>query len=85
MRINIINAMPQLQTLATESAESFSPAEHSDEGAIHQTPVCSNSAQPCFTWQSADLLQGNKCVHIAHNGGLYQLQSTRQGKLILTK
>ena len=48
-------------------------------------PVCSNTAQPCFTWQSSDLLQGNKRVHIAHNGGVYQLQTTRQGKLILTK
>jgi Hemin uptake protein hemP. len=28
---------------------------------------------------------GNKRVHIAHNGGVYQLQATRQGKLILTK
>ncbi|MCY1553959.1 Hemin uptake protein hemP [compost metagenome] len=47
--------------------------------------ACSNAAEPCFTWQSTDLLQGNKRVHIAHNGGVYQLQATRQGKLILTK
>ncbi|RIE00102.1 hemin uptake protein HemP [Simplicispira hankyongi] len=52
---------------------------------MRPTPVCSNTAQPCFTWQSAELLQGNKRVHIAHNGGVYQLQATRQGKLILTK
>jgi hemin uptake protein HemP len=48
-------------------------------------PVCSNSAAPCFVWQSADLLQGSKRVQIAHNGACYQLQATRQGKLILTK
>ncbi len=31
------------------------------------------------------LLQGQKAVTISHNGALYRLQTTRQGKLILTK
>ena len=31
------------------------------------------------------LLQGQKAVTISHNGSLYRLQATRQGKLILTK
>ncbi|WP_137922457.1 hemin uptake protein HemP [Hydrogenophaga sp. 2FB] len=34
---------------------------------------------------SADLLRGQKVVAIDHNGSLYRLQTTRQGKLILTK
>lgn len=34
---------------------------------------------------SADLLRGQKAVSIQHNGSLYRLQITRQGKLILTK
>jgi hemin uptake protein HemP len=34
---------------------------------------------------SAALLQGRSMVHIEHNGALYQLRSTRLGKLILTK
>jgi hemin uptake protein HemP len=34
---------------------------------------------------SAVLLQGGKAVAISHNGELYRLQATRQGKLILTK
>lgn len=34
---------------------------------------------------SAALLQGGKSVVISHNGELYRLQTTRQGKLILTK
>ena len=34
---------------------------------------------------SATLLQGGKSVTISHNGELYRLQTTRQGKLILTK
>ncbi len=31
------------------------------------------------------LLRGQKAVTISHNGSLYRLQATRQGKLILTK
>lgn len=34
---------------------------------------------------SAQLLRGQKAVSIDHNGSLYRLQTTRQGKLILTK
>lgn len=35
--------------------------------------------------QSDQLLQGRPSIHIAHNGTVYRLQATRQGKLILTK
>lgn len=34
---------------------------------------------------SARLLQGRDSITIEHNGRLYVLQKTRQGKLILTK
>lgn len=34
---------------------------------------------------SAQLMQGHKTVHIAHNGSIYRLQATKLGKLILTK
>ena len=34
---------------------------------------------------SDSLLQGQKAVTISHNGSVYRLQATRQGKLILTK
>lgn len=34
---------------------------------------------------SQDLLRGRNAVAITHNGALYRLQTTRQGKLILTK
>lgn len=34
---------------------------------------------------SQDLLHGKKTVVIEHNGTVYRLQSTRAGKLILTK
>lgn len=34
---------------------------------------------------SEELLRGSRLVEIAHNGEIYRLQSTRLGKLILTK
>jgi len=34
---------------------------------------------------STALLQGGKAVEINHNGAIYRLQSTKLGKLILTK
>jgi hemin uptake protein HemP len=35
--------------------------------------------------QSAKLFNGSRSILIEHNGSVYQLQTTRQGKLILTK
>jgi hemin uptake protein HemP len=37
------------------------------------------------TLDSQDLLQGQSLVLIRHQGETYRLQTTRQGKLILTK
>lgn len=34
---------------------------------------------------SRTLLQGQRAIAIVHNGTVYRLQATRQGKLILTK
>ena len=34
---------------------------------------------------SGELLRGRRTVEIHHNGELYRLQATRNGKLILTK
>ena len=41
------------------------------------------SASPVLSSQS--VLQGRSQVAIEHNGAVYRLQTTRQGKLILTK
>jgi len=35
--------------------------------------------------ESTELLRGSKSVGIMHNGSLYRLQTTKLGKLILTK
>lgn len=42
-------------------------------------------AAPPVQLTSQDVLRGQKAVAITHNGALYRLQTTRQGKLILTK
>ena len=48
---------------------------HSGARAIHNT----------HTVDSRDLLAGQSSVQIEHMGEIYRLQTTRQGKLILTK
>ncbi len=35
--------------------------------------------------QSHEVMRGHNAVAIEHNGNVYRLQTTRQGKLILTK
>ncbi len=42
-----------------------------------------STKMPCV--DSETLLRGQASVAITHNGTLYRLQATRQGKLILTK
>ncbi|MCB1800526.1 MAG: hemin uptake protein HemP [Gammaproteobacteria bacterium] len=37
------------------------------------------------TFSSLDLFGSWRCIHIEHQGQVYRLQITRQGKLILTK
>ncbi|HOB66847.1 hemin uptake protein HemP [Ottowia sp.] len=45
-------------------------------------PTPANATAPL---PSDQLLRGRKTVEISHNGAVYRLQQTRQGKLILTK
>lgn len=40
---------------------------------------------PSDTVNSTDLFKGQRTIAIQHNGAVYRLQATRQGKLILTK
>ena len=49
-------------------------------GAAPATPTRTEPVLP-----SQALLQGQRSVAIEHNGAIYRLQATRQGKLILTK
>ena len=42
-------------------------------------------AKPPTAISSETLLKGQPSVTIAHQGAIYRLQTTRQGKLILTK
>lgn len=48
-------------------------------------PATAHDGHPVPVLPSAELLRGQKVVSIDHNGSLYRLQTTRQGKLILTK
>lgn len=52
-----------------------------------QVEVTTSQSTPAGhrVWQSADLFGGETVVWIEHQGAQYQLRTTRQGKLILTK
>jgi hemin uptake protein HemP len=54
---------------------------------VPQTPALATAhdGHPVPVLPSSELLRGQKVVAIDHNGSLYRLQTTRQGKLILTK
>lgn len=56
------------------------PALAADDAA--SDPACSILPQPL---DSQQLLQGRRELQILHQGQIYRLQQTRQGKLILTK
>ena len=48
-------------------------------GLAHGSPADALSVD------SNELLRGHKTVEIKHNGAIYRLQTTKLGKLILTK
>lgn len=54
-------------------------------GHLPAASCAAATSDPAPQVHSAALLQGRNVVHIEHNGALYQLRSTRLGKLILTK
>ena len=55
----------------------------------HPTAAFAAAQHPVYqkpeSVQSTDLLKGQKSVCIEHNGSVYRLQTTKMGKLILTK
>ena len=50
-----------------------------------QTEASATPVQAPPRLHSHDVMRGHNAVAIEHNGHLYRLQTTRQGKLILTK
>lgn len=61
---------------------------------MNELPDQSGPGEACFRREppesglvvsSEDLLRGRQEVMIEHNGDIYRLRHTRQGKLILTK
>ena len=54
-----------------------------DSAAVPRDTAPREERSPSLS--SDALLRGQKAVTISHNGAVYRLQTTRQGKLILTK
>lgn len=47
--------------------------------------LAQTTAADSLSLDSHELLRGQKAVEIKHNGAVYRLQTTKLGKLILTK
>ncbi len=78
-----MNPTPMAPPLAAQQAQEAPPPQpDGDDGVDHRADPRPQHL-PVLT--SAALLRGRKSVAIDHNGLLYRLQTTRQGKLILTK
>ena len=73
-----INIVPDFDPQGNTSMDRRTPA-------AHPFPDRDPPAQvPTGTIDSAQILRGSQEVAIAHNGRLYRLRNTRNGKLILT-
>lgn len=67
-----------------DAAPASSPASSASSASpAAALPVTVAPTDRCIA--SEALLQGKRSVTIVHQGETYRLQSTRQGKLILTK
>ncbi len=64
---------------------SFNPASGENANSALQGLRAAPSGHQVPSVESRDLLKGQKAVEIQHNGSVYRLQSTKLGKLILTK
>lgn len=61
------------------------PRQNAGTASSPRAPDPVEEATLAPTMTSDSLLRGHKAVAISHNGSVYRLQATRQGKLILTK
>lgn len=59
------------------------PSSNADSGSTSPTTRPSDAEPPRIDWQS--LAAGRRQIQIIHQGQVYQLRETRNGKLILTK
>lgn len=74
------NARPLLRLRSREAVLPFDDEEVAADGE-----VLAGALESSPSIDSVSLLRGGKRVQISHNGSLYLLQTTKQGKLILTK
>jgi hemin uptake protein HemP len=71
----------QAQSSHSQKVLSHSSLDQAGSGAAaHGAPSPAHALL-----QSSELLKGQKTIGILHNGSLYRLQTTKLGKLILTK
>jgi len=80
----LAGAVLAAEAQAATSLRTDTPARVLEAASVVQaSPDAATSVTRC--WRSDELLAGASAVLIEHQGQVYQLRATRQGKLILTK
>lgn len=74
-----------MQSATPDKTHSMSHLNGTNEPLAASTEPGQSDLTAPTALPSQDLLRGQKTVIIEHNGTVYRLQSTRAGKLILTK
>jgi hemin uptake protein HemP len=74
-----------MKRTAPDPVPGSAPAPAATPAAAAATAPESAGSGAARVWDSAVLFQGEQLVWIRHRGETYQLRTTRQGKLILTK
>jgi hemin uptake protein HemP len=69
----------------TSAPRSAPPVAIDPSGMVATDPLAEPLSNAERQVKSEDILRGAKAVTIQHQGSVYRLQATKQGKLILTK
>lgn len=81
-----MNTCPTPATgVAPRTTKTDLPADMTVAVAVAATPPGAYAWAENAAVHSTDLFKGQRTLAISHNGAVYRLQATRQGKLILTK
>lgn len=80
----MVGLVPAMTMSGPSPSKGIVPAPHPSAPPDHPVARPLHQEAPRLV-ESEQLFQGRKSIQIEHNGTVYHLRATRQGKLILTK
>lgn len=81
----LADAVLAAEAQAATSLRTDTSARALETASVVQVSPDATTTSVTRCWRSDELLAGASAVLIEHQGQVYQLRATRQGKLILTK